>query len=361
LFVVRRRLGGAGGAEKVARDYAERLGRHWKTELIYAGSLIDGFRIGGNFGPGWLRPLLFARDVDRLVGRLRPEAVLSLERGPQCTVYRAGDGVHHRWIRIKYGDSRRWMINLLNWVNLYLERKSVTSSRSIVANSNMVADDLRAEYPQLDSSRIQVVQNGFDPARFNLDGIGQLPDECGSDAQFGKCALFLGSGFERKGLAWAIHFFAELSRLDMTWRKRGRLWIAGKGRESPYRRLASELGVAGQICFLGTVAQPAELCRRAQIFVLPTSYDAFANSTLEALACGCPVVTTAQNGASEVIQSGLTGWVLNELTQATVSNVAGSFLGAPVVDRREVAHSVAAMTRQKELKEFTSLLMSQLG
>ena len=356
LFVLRRKSGGAGGAQKVAADYAHRFGGNWEAELVHAGSTVDGFWIGGASGPGWLRSLAFTRDADRLVANVRPDAVLSLERGPGCDVYRAGDGVHRRWMRIKYGRSARWMLNPVNWVNLYLERRCVTRAGHIVANSEMVAGDLRAEYSGIVDSKVRVIRNGFDPDRFNLDGSGHLPQECAEDAQAGRCVLFLGSGFERKGLDWVIRFFAELCSRDPDWRQCGKLWIAGRGNEAPYRRIASELGISGQTRFLGAIDEPAELCRQAQLMVLPTRYDPFANATLEALACGCPVVTTAANGASEIIQPGNTGWVLDKLRHDVIAAAGREFLEGSSVDRAAVAASVAGMTRKQEMDAFSELL-----
>jgi UDP-glucose:(heptosyl)LPS alpha-1,3-glucosyltransferase len=48
----------------------------------------------------------------------------------------------------------------------------------------------------------------------------------------------------------------------------------------------------------------------ADVFLLPTLYDPFANVTLEALAAGLPVITSAQNGAAEILTEGETGYVL---------------------------------------------------
>jgi UDP-glucose:(heptosyl)LPS alpha-1,3-glucosyltransferase len=48
----------------------------------------------------------------------------------------------------------------------------------------------------------------------------------------------------------------------------------------------------------------------ADLFVLPTHYDPFGSSCLEALACGLPVVTTRFAGAAEVIEEGRVGKVV---------------------------------------------------
>ena len=50
----------------------------------------------------------------------------------------------------------------------------------------------------------------------------------------------------------------------------------------------------------------------ADIFVLPTLYDPFSNACLEALAAGVPVITTVNNGFSEIIEPGVHGEILKD-------------------------------------------------
>jgi UDP-glucose:(heptosyl)LPS alpha-1,3-glucosyltransferase len=65
--------------------------------------------------------------------------------------------------------------------------------------------------------------------------------------------------------------------------------------------LALKLGITSQVEFLGSVKNIQELYQTCDCMILPTKYDAFSNSCLEALSCGCRVITTIQNGASELI------------------------------------------------------------
>jgi len=58
-----------------------------------------------------------------------------------------------------------------------------------------------------------------------------------------------------------------------------------------------------------SVAMP-HVYAAADVFLLPTLYDPFANVTLEALAAGLPVITSAQNGASEIMENGKNGFIL---------------------------------------------------
>jgi glycosyltransferase involved in cell wall biosynthesis len=59
--------------------------------------------------------------------------------------------------------------------------------------------------------------------------------------------------------------------------------------------------VASRVRFLGPRADPEALLAAADALLLPTRFDAFANASLEAAASGIPVVTSAANGAAEVL------------------------------------------------------------
>lgn len=78
------------------------------------------------------------------------------------------------------------------------------------------------------------------------------------------------------------------------------------------RALAVESGLADRVHFLGALA-PEELkvpLSAADVFVLASSYEGWANVFLEAMACGLPVVTTDVGGNAEVVASGDLGAVV---------------------------------------------------
>ena len=79
------------------------------------------------------------------------------------------------------------------------------------------------------------------------------------------------------------------------------LWVAGNGRLKKFRNLADSLGIVENIKFLGAVENIAAYYQTADFMVLPTKYDPFSNSCLEAMSCGCAVLTTTSNGASELL------------------------------------------------------------
>jgi UDP-glucose:(heptosyl)LPS alpha-1,3-glucosyltransferase len=86
------------------------------------------------------------------------------------------------------------------------------------------------------------------------------------------------------------------------------LAIAGSAPDAEWIRLAAESGE--RIRFLGPIDDMAPLFAAADALVHPTRWDACSLSTIEAGAAGLPVITTAKNGAAELIRDGETGFVL---------------------------------------------------
>ena len=86
--------------------------------------------------------------------------------------------------------------------------------------------------------------------------------------------------------------------------------IAGSGpMRAELERIAQEKGVASRVRFLGEIAHDAltDAYRAADIFVLASSREGWANVLLEAMACGTPVVATNVNGTPEVVHRSQAG------------------------------------------------------
>jgi UDP-glucose:(heptosyl)LPS alpha-1,3-glucosyltransferase len=109
--------------------------------------------------------------------------------------------------------------------------------------------------------------------------------------------LFAGSGWERKGLRFAIDAIEKSGNQIQ-------LLVAGRGNGKNFRSARAR--------FLGVVQDMPALYGAADIFLLPTIYDPFSNACLEALAAGLPVVTTTANGFSEIMETGVHGTVLDD-------------------------------------------------
>ena len=88
-----------------------------------------------------------------------------------------------------------------------------------------------------------------------------------------------------------------------------RLVILGEGPEAgALKGLAAELGIAAQVDLPGFVDNPYAYMARAGVFVLSSAWEGFANVVAEALACGCPVVSTdCPSGPAEILAGGRYG------------------------------------------------------
>ena len=307
-----------GGAERTLGLLARGLlQRGHEVHIVcakWSGEEVPGVylhRVEGGYGKE------FAGAAVGALNRLGLDTFLSLERAPQSPLVRAGDGCHAAWLarRERYENPLKrlsFRLNPKHRATLDLEREMFTwpALQKVVANSRLVAAELQ-EYFGLGPDKVELVYNGVDRAALApaldqkvrasaREELGLRKGEPG--------VLFLGSGFERKGLAFALKALAKL--------KQGRLVVAGSDRTAHYKALAARLGVGGRVSFLGPRRDPERLLAAADCLLLPTIYDPCANSCLEALCAGVPVVTTRANGAGELVKSGQSGMVVEEPSDA---------------------------------------------
>jgi UDP-glucose:(heptosyl)LPS alpha-1,3-glucosyltransferase len=170
--------------------------------------------------------------------------------------------------------------------------------------SNGVAGEVRSFYPRL-ASRVITIHNGVDTEHFAPAPAGAAPAPRGPRSALDGdrlSALFVGGEWEGKGLRPLL----EALKLAPGWD----LLVAGRGDRERYEQLARRLGVASAVHWLGVVGDVRSLYRRADAFVLPSTYETFSLVTFEAAACGLPVLVTPVSGVSELIVDGENGFFI---------------------------------------------------
>lgn len=273
-----------------------------------------------------LRVLAFARDVARHLRTGSYDVVLGLGWGWAQDVIRLGGGclATHRELALAAARSP-WqrllpVVPLKYRVAEALENRALAPGgyRHVIVNSAMVRRDAMQRHG-IPADRISVVYNGVDTTRFDPAALAPaaqaLRQRLGLDAGH-RVLLFVGSSFGRKGLDCVLEALPAIcaTRPDV------RLVVGGgDSRQREYERRARRLGVASLCRFPGTLADAEVAHAAADVFVLPTLYDPFANVTLEALACGAPVITTCRNGASEILTPGRHGDILGTPTPALLA------------------------------------------
>lgn len=303
---VRRGFSSSGGAEAYLKRLAAGVVEKGHKVRLYASG--DWPPDEWAFGPVTCvkggSATAFADEIEKLAPRSECDVLMSLERIWRCDVYRAGDGVHQAWLerRAEMGGPFQGLSRFLNRkhsATIALEKSLFAKSgaRHVIANSKMVRDEIVRFYGY-PAEKIEVVHNGVPVAAFRRGGEsrGRTRETLGLGTD-DVAVLLAGSGWERKGLRFAIDAI-EKSPRQMS------LLVAGRGEGSQFE--------STRVRFLGVVPDMPALYGAADIFLLPTIYDPFSNACLEALAAGLPVVTTRANGFSEITQTGVHGSVLNE-------------------------------------------------
>lgn len=247
-----------------------------------------------------------SKDSPRRVPPNEPECdvLMSLERIWRCDVYRAGDGVHRAWLerRAEMGGPLQKLSRVLNRkhsATLALEKSLLAEGGAarVIANSKMVKDEIVRFYG-FPAEKIDVVPNGVPVSAFRRsdESRARMRETLGLESE-DIAVLFAGSGWERKGLRFAIDAIEKSG-------KQLRLLVAGRGGQREFKSPRAQ--------FLDEVRDMPALYGAADIFLLPTIYDPFSNACLEALAAGLPVVTTRANGFSEIISTGAHGTVVDD-------------------------------------------------
>lgn len=338
IGIVRRGFSSGGGAEA----YLKRLG---------AGILAEGHRVSlltsgdwppeeWNFGPivrlGAGDAVGFADELDK-VAREHCDVLLSLERVWHCDVYRAGDGVHRAWL-----ERRDQLAGPLQKLGRLFNRKHSAAvaleealfakggAKRVIANSRMVKEEIIRCYGY-PGEKIEIVYNGLPLETWRRDELDRAKTrESLGVAKDDIVVLFAGSGWERKGLRFALE---AVERQD----SRIKFLVAGRGEPKAFN--------ASRAMFLGVVREMESLYHAADIFLLPTIYDPFSNACLEALAAGRPVVTTLGNGFSEIMENGKHGSIVKDAADVEGLGAALQFWSDPARRAQAQVENLALAAR----------------
>ncbi len=358
LTLIRQRYTQDGGAERfVARALealrAQGVGltlitRQWQRRDAFSVITCNPFYLG-NLWRDWG----FARGVQKLLARRPLGLVQSHERIAGCDIYRAGDGVHREWLRQRARalSAAGKLALALNPYHYYVKaaEKRVFESprlRAVICNSNMVREEIR-RYFRTPDDKLHVIYSGVDTVQYHPDLRRHRNDVRAQYRIPPKAALFLfvGSGFERKGVAQLLEAMARVPAAY--------LLIVGKDKKMPlFLAQAAKLSIENQVRFAGGQQDVTRFYGAADALVLPTLYDPFPNVILEAMAAGLPVITSFKCGAAELIENGANGFTCDALDRGKLVECMQLLLDR---DRRA---SMAAAAR-KSVAPLTLAAMSE--
>ena len=323
LAIVKQKYSAFGGAEKVISAAVEAFAQSADVKVtILARSWTDGTL--GTFprcevvrcnppyvGRSW-RERSFVWSVSRRLKHY--DLVQAHDPLPGAHIYRAGSGLHQQWLKqmtrdVSVKERQEIFAAKRNRLTIQFERSMFEhpALRAVIANSAMVVADIAELYPDFDQSRVHLIWNGVNHAKFSPELRLSRRARNRQALQLGaqeRALLVLGSGWHRKGVETALRALTKLPSNVC-------LLVAGKeSRPGRYQELARDLGIAdSRLRWIGPTSDPLNLYAAADVFLVPSLYDQMPNASLEAMACGLPLVVSSTSGTRDLIHDGQQGFV----------------------------------------------------
>lgn len=326
-----------GGQDRSTLEIARRLSHRWPVE-VHAFTLEDPRM--DDWGkvelhlvrPGIKRPVLAKSSF--FYGAILPDLWLKprLSGGARPVIHATGacslvsdvvqvQFVNEAWKRLVRKERqagappsriRRAYSNLLLEYDSAIERKIYTPDKTYIAISKTVARELEDCFGLRES--VHVIHHGVDPGFFKpattageKEARERLRSACGVGRGELAC-LFVGS-YERKGLDTALEAMAILPSVA---RAKVKLVAVGGGDTEAFAKRAQELGVADRVRLVGPTREIHRYYQAADLFFLPTRYEPFGLVILEAMAAGLAPVVSRLAGASELLEHGKSGLLLDD-------------------------------------------------
>ncbi len=361
LAIVRQKYRPDGGAERfVSRALTALSNQDLELNVItrqWQGEKQDNWHIHICNPAKWgriSRERGFAHAARQLWQSEQFDIVQSHERIAGCDIYRAGDGVHRRWLlqRQRILPGWRGKLLMMDRYHRYVmaaERAMYQASelKAVICNAQMVKNEIIEDFG-IDAKKIHVIYNSIDSSRFVPAQAAEravlrhklgIPDNA-------VVMCFVGSGFERKGLATAIKALSGTDRY---------LLVVGQDKaETQYKALAKSEGCGDRVYFCGVQKETLSFYQAADALLLPTLYDPFPNVILEAMACGLPVITSTTCGGAEFIEQGINGFVCDALDVISIRDA------IMTIAALNINNQMGTAARQKVMEATPERLSSQL-
>jgi glycosyltransferase involved in cell wall biosynthesis len=216
----------------------------------------------------------------------------------------------HDELRLRNTALRSWPVifhrNLYYRLIMALENRIYRNPRvALAAVSRLTAGEITSHFARSD---VTVIPNAVDLSRFTLHERLHRRAPSREALKFSGhdfVLLLVGNDWKKKGLPTLINAVAALPEFPL------RVLVAGRDNCAPFLAQIRRLNLEGRVFFAESSPDVMQFYAAADVYAGPSLHDSFALPPLEAMACGLPVVTSVNNGGSQIITEGVDGFILN--------------------------------------------------
>ena len=190
--------------------------------------------------------------------------------------------------------------------DLFFGYRILRDASKIIASTKIEAEQYKKM--GVDEGKIEIVPNGIDLSELNLPERGEFRKKYKIKDE--KIILYLGRIHKIKGIDLLMKAFVGLIKEmgDV------RLVIVGQddGFLSTLKRQIEDLKIGDKILLTGPIPEKDKLGAYvdADVYVLPSVYETFPVTVLEACACGTPVIVTDRCGIANIVNNNNVGYVV---------------------------------------------------
>jgi glycosyltransferase involved in cell wall biosynthesis len=176
---------------------------------------------------------------------------------------------------------------------------------ALAAVSRLTGQEIERFFTRRD---VRVIPNAVDVRMFNPEVRLCRRPEARRRFQFEEqdfVLLLIGNDWKKKGVDTLLDATARCPDLPC------KVLIVGRDDRAPYEKIVRDLGLQERVRFVEPSKDVIQFYAAADAYAGPSLHDSFALPPAEAMACGLPVITSVNNGGSEMITDGVDGFLLH--------------------------------------------------
>ncbi|MFH1146357.1 MAG: glycosyltransferase family 4 protein [Pseudomonadota bacterium] len=320
IAVVIPKYGLVGGAEGFVANLTERIARDTRYDVhVFANkwrtysSAVRFHKVPIISFPRFLSTVSFAYFAKLRITQGNFDLIHTHDRILAADVFTMHGIPHRIWV----DEIRKKRMSLFDCTTEWVEKRLVeTGQCSMFLSVSALAREKFLQQYNIEPERVQVLHPGVDVERFGRYDRERCRSEIRRDYGIGPAELvilFVSMNFAIKGLDVLLSGLAgfRARHPDQSYR----ILVAGKGDRRKYAKMAHELGMGDCLVFAGVMLEESltKAYLASDAFAMISRFDTFGIAVLEAMAASIPVIVSNQVGASDLVDHGLNGFVVNAL------------------------------------------------